>query len=145
MAILDQYGQPLQSREEREAMVHQDAWVNPATGLGVWGQDKTKAATYLPVWRVLDQELTSLYNGSDIAAKIVSKRAEEMFRRGFDIEADGVNETAKEAIRDYATEYLDLETNLREAKRWGRLYGGCLCIMGIDDGRMPWEPLDEDN
>jgi len=137
-------GRPSPFRHKEPEIV-EDAWANPQTGIGVWGQDKTKAASYLPVWRVLDQELTSLYNGSDIAAKIVSKRPEEMFRRGFEIEAPNVNESEKDSIREFATEYLAVETNLREGARWGRLYGGCLLIMGIDDGRMPWEPLDEDN
>jgi uncharacterized protein len=146
-ALLDQYGQPMPSQAERSLLAseREDAWANPATGIGVWGQDKTKAATYLPVWRVLDQELTSLMNGSDIARKIVFKRADEMFRRGFEIEADNVNESQRDTMREFATEHLALERNLRSAKRWGRGYGGCLLLMGIDDGRYPWEPLDEGN
>ena len=147
VALLDQYGKAMPSREEREQMdaERQDAWANPQTGIGVWGQDKTKAATYLPVWRVLDQELTSLMNGNDIARKIVSKRPEEMFRRGFEIEGDDIDASDNDDMREFATEHLDLENNLREGKRWGRLYGGSLLLMGIDDGRMPWEPLDENN
>ena len=140
--LIDQYGRPIDRSdlEERE-----DSWANLQTGIGVRGVDKTRAGTYLPVWRVLDQELTSLMNGSDIARKIVSKRPEEMFRRGFAIEGDGIKQTDNDAIRDFCTDHLRLETNFLEGKRWGRLYGGSLLIMGIDDGRMPWEPLDEDN
>jgi phage-related protein (TIGR01555 family) len=140
VSLLDQYGRPIPSSEERE-----DAWANPMTGLGVTGADKTRAASYLPVWRVLDQELTSLYNGSDIAAKIVSKPVEEQFRRGFEIEADNVSASEVDELREFATEYLDVENNMREGKRWGRLYGGTLLVMGIDDGRNPWDPLDEEN
>lgn len=139
MPLFDPYGRPLE-RQERE-----DAWANPQTGLGIMGLDKSRAAAFLPPWRVLDQELTSLYNGSDIAAKIVGKRPEEMFRRGFEVEAPGIDASATDDVREYASERLDLETNLREGKRWGRLYGGCLLYMNIDDGRMPWEPLDEEN
>lgn len=141
--LVDQWGQPIVPVDPDAQRM--DAWANPATGIGVWGEDKTKAASYLPVWRVLDQELTSLHNGSHIARKIVSKPAEEMFRRGFDIDADGVDESGKDDVLEYAGEHLDLNRNLLEGKRWGRLYGGSLLLMGIDDGRMPYEPLDEDN
>ena len=81
--LLDAYGLPMPTAAEREeaAASRQDAWGNWQTGLGLAG-DKTKSAAFLPVWRVLDQELTSLFNGSDIARKIVSARPEEMFRRG---------------------------------------------------------------
>jgi uncharacterized protein len=141
--LVDQHGRPIERPDPDE--LRMDQWANVQTGLGIHGLDKTRAGTYLPVWRILDQELTSLMNGSDIARKIVSKRPEEMFRRGFAIEAKNVNESENQALRDFCTDYLKLETNFLEGKRWGRLYGGALLIMGIDDGRMPWEPLDEDN
>jgi phage-related protein (TIGR01555 family) len=115
------------------------------TGLGATGVDKSRAARYLPVWRVLDQELTSLYNGSDIAAKIIDNRPEEMFRRGFEPECDGLDASEVEDLRTDASERLELEYNFREGKRWARLYGGALLCMNIDDGRNPWEPLDEEN
>mgnify|MGYP003350340088 CR=1 FL=1 len=51
--------------------------------------------------------------------------------RGFDIEADNVSESEKNDVRDFATDYLDIENNLREGKRWGRLYGGSLVLMGL--------------
>jgi len=142
--LVDQWGRPL-SLQDLEAAERSDAWTNQQTGIGVWGVDKTKGSTYWPVWRVLDQELTNLYNGSDIAKKIVAKRPEEMFRRGFEIEADNVESSERDDTRQFATEYLDLEGNMLEAMRWSRLYGGGLLCLGIDDGRYPWEPLDENN
>jgi phage-related protein (TIGR01555 family) len=30
----------------------------------------------------------------------------------------------------------------RRARTWGRLYGGGALYLGLDDGRMPWEPVD---
>lgn len=130
---------------EREDQLRQDAWANMATGLGVYGVDKTRAAQYLPVWRVLDQELTSLMNGSDIAWKIVSKPVDEMFRRGFQIESEDIQPSDRDDLRDWATEYLEVEQNFQEGMRWGRGYGGSLLVLNIDDGRKPWEPLDEEN
>jgi phage-related protein (TIGR01555 family) len=155
MALLDPYGRPfgtdveVDTWAERGRGIRQDAWVNQQTGLGVWGIDKSKAAHYWPVYRVLDQELTSLMNGSDIASKIVSKRVDEQFRRGWELEGS-VNGTplkqqeVKDA-EDWATEYLDLHENFREGARWGRLYGGALNIMAIDDGGELTEPLNENN
>ena len=39
-------------------------------------------------------------------------------------------------------------TSTRTSERrsgWGRLYGGCLLVLNIDDGGFPWEPLDVEN
>src|ERR1700722_8234726 len=116
MALLDQYGRPYGTDVEAEdawsSGGRQDAWVNEQTGLGVRGLDKTKGASYWPVWRGLDQELTSLQNGSDIARKIVSKPVDEMFRRGWELEGKvgkgktPLKESEVKDVEQWATEYL---------------------------------------
>lgn len=155
MPLYDAFGRPYGTPAEADAWAErgqsfkQDAWVNQQTGLGVWGLDKTKGAAYWPVYRVLDQELTSLMNGSDIASKIVSKRVDEMFRRGWELEGSINGKPLKDSeVKDceqWAAEYLDLQENMREGARWGRAYGGALNVMTIDDGRPLTEPLDEEN
>jgi phage-related protein (TIGR01555 family) len=150
MQILDQYGRSFPTAEERADALppnfRADNWVNNLTGVGSQ-VDKVNGqhGRFFPTARVLDQELTNLRNGSDLAAHVVDRRPEEMFRRGYDIESDDLTSSQTEAVREYATDVLDLDTNLREGFRWGRLYGGCLLLLNVDDGGYPWEPLDEDN
>lgn len=139
--LIDRFGRPIVAQEQTPTY-RSDRWQNDLTGIGTPG-DKSTHGRFFPVSRVLDQELTSLYNGSDIAAKAVEARPFEMFRRGFEIEADGVDASAIADVREFATEHLELEETIRNGMKWGNLWGGCLAIMNIDDGQDPWEPLDE--
>ena len=144
--LLDVSGRPFppESLTPKAAVERSDAWQNSATGIGMWNVDKTKQGTYQPVLRVLDQELTSMYNGSDLAAKVIEKPVHEMWRRGYDAEADGIKASETKDFLAWCNETLELEENLTEGDVWGRLYGGSLLILGVDDGGMPWEPLQED-
>ena len=58
-------------------------WVNPATGHGVFGRDKVMFGRYDEAFRIDDTQLTALYNGNDIAKKIVKGFPDEMYRRGW--------------------------------------------------------------
>lgn len=137
-----------------------DRWVNSLTGIGTLA-DKTRHGFFDSVWRIPDSELTNLMNGSDLAAKIIEKRPKEMFRRGFELKANPnagakgggkkvrgkapVNQSAVKDFRDFCTEELALEDRFKQGMIYGRQYGGALALLGIDDGRDPAEPLDEDN
>ena len=149
--ILDASGRPFPAPEmpdPTDAIApfgwRHDRWENPLTGIGTGG-DKTTHGHFAPVWRVLDQELTSLHSGSDLAAKIVDDRPHEMFRRGYESEAESCTASETKAVDDYCRQVLQLDRNLRDGMKWGRLYGGYLLVMNIDDGRAPYEPLDEKN
>jgi uncharacterized protein len=122
--------------------IRNDGWANALTGIGTEA-DKTKHGRFFPTWRVLDDELTAMYNGSGLVAKIVDDPPIHMFREGFTPSAEGVSETDAKKVYDFCEEEYELSSTFVEAYTWGRLYGGALIVMGIDDGRMPWEPLDE--
>jgi phage-related protein (TIGR01555 family) len=122
--------------------VRADSWVNDLTGVGSFA-DKTVFGRFSTVRRVTDVELTNLYNGSPLAAKIVEKRPTEMFRRGYTLKCDDVDGSEVKDLQDYAEEELHLSAELLEATIFGQQYGGDLVVMGIDDGGMPDEPLDE--
>ena len=156
--LVDSRGNPLTSDSlaaqvaERKAFaaadplssIHHDGWANPLTGIGT-DADKTKHGRFFPTWRVLDDELTALYNGSGLVAKIVDDPPIHMFREGFGAAAEGVSETDAKKLLDFCEEEYELSSTFVEAYTWARLYGGALIVMGIDDGRMPWEPVDEAN
>jgi uncharacterized protein len=139
--ILDRHGKPYAPAAlTRRA----DNWSNPYTGIGT-SQDKTRAGTFLPVWRIFDQELTNLYNGSWLSAKIVDKSPIEMFRRGYDLSCadESVNDSDASDLHEYAVEELRLDDECLKAMKFGGLYGGFLLFLGVDDGGAPDEPLDE--
>jgi phage-related protein (TIGR01555 family) len=121
----------------------QDRWVNQLTGIGSW-RDKTTAGTFSPVYRLWDPEIVDLFNGSDIAAKAIEAPAFEMFRRGFELTSDGQDASAIEDFREWATDTFDVEKTLENGSMFGSMFGGVLLVLGLDDGRDPWEPLDEE-
>lgn len=124
-----------------------DRWVNYATGLGTF-EDKTRHGMFEQPLRLGDVEITALASGNDLAAKCIEKRPDEMFRRGYELEAQQAGDIDKSDLDEcvaYAQKKLQADVRLQEGMTFGRQYGGALCILGIDDGREPWEPVDEQN
>lgn len=151
--IVDASGRPVNvipspaTRADQARQGRADRWVNPATGIGTL-EDKTRAGFYAGVWRIPDTELTDIVNGSDIGAKIVEKRVDEMFRRGYELGAgkkDPVDGSAIEEFREYLDTVLFLDKRLKKGAKWGRQYGGALGLLGVDDGSKDQTlPLNED-
>lgn len=124
-------------------LARRDGWENYATGIGTLA-DKTTRGRFTTVLRLTDVELTNLFNGSAIAAKIVEKRPTEMFRAGYKLEATDVDADDAKELQEYANEELHIDEWFLTAKVFEGLYGGYLLVLGADDGGMPWEPLNEE-
>jgi uncharacterized protein len=126
-------------------------WMNFATGLGTFGRDKVMQGSFIDSLRITDPELAAMYHGNDLAARIVEKRPTEMFRRGYDVvipdpDSDGQTENAE--LADKITKYgakIRVNEIIRDGMIWGRLFGGCIGIIGADDGQDVSLPLNEDN
>jgi phage-related protein (TIGR01555 family) len=84
-------------------------------------------------------ELDSLYVNDGFAARIIDTHADEMVRRGFEVE--GVDDDAVMA----ALEGLKLDQALGNALKWADLYGGSLVVMLINDGQDFTQPLNPEN
>jgi uncharacterized protein len=129
-------------------------FMNFTTGLGTFGRDKTMQGSFWDPIRITDPELAAMFNGNDLAARIVELKPCEAFRRGYEIvipdpegedeDTQAANTETAEALTEYA-EKLDMNTLIRDGWIWGRLFGGDLVIIGADDGNDMAEPLDEDN
>lgn len=105
-------------------------------------QDNSTAYQYSAEPFVTDMELSRLYEGNGLFAKIINRPAEEAVKHGLDIDF-GV-----EDISEYIEEELDelsWESKFATAEKWARLYGGAIIVMLVDDGRGLEEPLDWDN
>lgn len=119
-----------------------DGWMNNLTGLG-GVRDKVMHYTFGASVRISDDELESMYDGDDMAARIADSVPEHMLRRGFLVTTKDTPKAGPDAI-----EYLE-ERNflaaLTEAMVWERVFGGGACVLGFDDGLLPQEPLDENH
>src|ERR1700734_375473 len=80
-----------------------DTWANPVTGVGT-AADKSIYGRFGVVRRITDVEITNLYNGSPLAAKIIEKRPMEMMRAGYTLGCNDpdVDESALVDLQDYA-------------------------------------------
>ncbi len=117
-----------------------DGWINAITGLGTW-RDKTQAGRFCSVVRLTDEELTDLYDGDSMAARIVDTPPRHMLRQGFllrDQDPKLVKSVESEVKR------LCVRAKLEEGWIWGRLYGRAVIVIGADDGQADTRlPLNE--
>jgi phage-related protein (TIGR01555 family) len=58
-------------------------WSNGVTGLGTFGRDKVMQGRFHEPFRIDDPQLSGMYNGNDLAQRIVCTKPREMFRRGW--------------------------------------------------------------
>lgn len=126
--------------------IRQDNWQNQITGLGTF-RDKMQMGTFFAPFRIQDNELLAIFNGSDLGARTVECRPKEAFRRGYELEPEGDDEVDEADIAELTKNAGKLRANelMEEGGSWGRLFGGALMIMGCEDGREPDQPLNEDN
>lgn len=108
-----------------------DGWFNEWTGLGTARDRATYTYMARDPW-IDDETLSALYNQDDLAQTIVSIYPEEALSRGWIIPDAPASEALK-ALRARDT--------IEEAATWGRLYGGCVVVVGTDDPAPAREPL----
>ena len=119
-----------------------DSYSNLVTGLGT-GWDKS-SSTFFTADRILGQtELSTLYEQDAIAARIVDRLVDDATRTEFTLA--NLDESFDFGSVKSELEDLDALNQVADAWRWGRLYGGGLLIMAINDGRKFDEPLDLSN
>lgn len=109
--------------------------------LNVGNKRDRGAATKSVVGRRLDyQELSDLYESNGFAKWVVDLQAEEMTRQGFDLEWNGDSSVILSPL-----ENINTSTQITDALRWSRLYGGSVIVMLAQDGGNLDEPLNENS
>jgi phage-related protein (TIGR01555 family) len=114
-----------------------DAWENSQTGLGTT-RDKTYYNVFSPARTLMDGELSALYHGDDLAARMVDVVPDEMLREGFQLDLGDAVMSGE--VLDQL-EALGAPEKLADGIRWGRLFGGGGVILGVDDGQPASSPL----
>ena len=116
-----------------------DSFVNFAQKLGIGADNTLTGSTYgfnpISRNRIL---LEWIYRGSWLGGVAVDLVADDMTRAGVEFKTD-IHPDAKDTIQEAAVE-MDIWNKINETIRWGRLYGGALCVMLID-GQDPRTPL----
>lgn len=121
--------------------IRRDGWENAITGLGTT-RDKTTYGSYKRSVRISDMELRDLYHHHDLTKRIIDIRPKAMFREGFRVEIKDDTDAAKDVNQEI--QKRGIRGLFVRGMIWGSLYGGCLLIAGIDDGKDMSEPLDPD-
>jgi phage-related protein (TIGR01555 family) len=114
-----------------------DSWSNDVTGFGT-SDDKTTYTRFMGGQLLTLQELSNIYHGDDLGARMVDVVPDEMLREGFTLELGdaGLNQAVNDKL-----EGLGIDEHFANGIRWGRLYGEGAILIGADDGRSPDQPL----
>lgn len=117
--------------EKATPALKSDSWFNAALGYGT-AYDKVSAGIFYPSYRLTDMQLSALYYGDPIAATMVDYIPDETFRRGYELKSE-TNQAAANALIKRGQD-LKVDKCVQDAMRWGRLFGGALVHMGVNDG-----------
>ena len=127
--------------KQKNTVVTQDAFSNPAARLGFGTLDLTQSTDY-PLTRLSDnyQLLTSMYRDNWIVQNIVSVVPVDMVRKWYELSTAIDGKYLNQLTR------LERKTQLRDrmvdGMSWGRLYGGAvglILIKGQEDLSQPLE------
>lgn len=120
-----------------------DTWSSAIHGLGTETYDKRLGATFVAD-TVSRTEAIELWRGDDLAHRIIEGRPDDMLRQGFRFVATGdeVDDLQEDIHSDWSD--LGLRDAFCRAKKYERAFGGAAILLGIDDGRPPDTPVNED-
>jgi uncharacterized protein len=107
-------------------MFHMDGWRSYLTSLGRGG-DKSQALEPTVAIPMTWPDLTNIYMGDGIGARIVDVVAEDMTRNGFEINGDDKGDLS------LICKNLLVKSVLHNASKWTRLYGGALVLLETSD------------
>jgi phage-related protein (TIGR01555 family) len=117
--------------------VRWDAFQNPFTGVGT-SRDSRNSTKYALSRRIPDGELAAVYDSNGIARRVVDLAANDMTRNWFEVTGDEDDMVLQKL------EELSGQRRVCDGVRYGRLFGGAIVLMGIQDGKDLTEPVNED-
>ena len=133
--VNDRYGEVVSS-------VTRDGLENVISGLGT-ARDKRSYTQYSFVVPKMQVELETIYRQSWLAKRIVNAVPEDMTREWLYVKFGDDDKESQHAI-EVVEKQFNIQNKVTESMQWGRLYGGCLLVIGIK-GQDPATPLNVDN
>lgn len=128
--------QPMAAPAKPKVNVNVDGWENAFTGYGT-ERDKIKHTHYRLSAAIPWQLLSDMYYTDDVAAKLIDKRPDEAFRRGYDVTGADADAWKKKA------KILCLKDKVKCAWKWARCYGTSLIVPGLDAPGLADTPLND--
>lgn len=129
----------IQNVKANDTKIKTDSWSNGLTGLGIQGRDKHASTTFKNCRVLCLSELDELYRYDGLTKRIIDIIPNEMMRQGFEIDGD------PDGNLNGKLEELNAFSKITQLIQWSRLYGGCIIVMGIIDGKALDEPVNENN
>jgi phage-related protein (TIGR01555 family) len=118
--------------------INTDGWNNVYTKQGVSGSDKQLGTSFSKPTQLTETLVEDIYRGDGISKRIIDLPTGEMLRRGYEVMGDTDGDIIKYLDKIHANKHL------LQGLRWGRLYGGSIVVIGIDDGSNKLdEPVNE--
>lgn len=124
-------------RDYREGQFRADGYLNMLNKVGTQ-QDNSQAWQWSNITFEPDQQLSNLYMGNGLFAKIIDRPAEDAIAKGFDL--SDLGDEIETKVQKRLVE-LDFSNVLSTAEKWSRLYGGSIGVIICNDGRGLEEPL----
>ena len=122
--------------------INNDDYANVVTGLA-GPVDKNSYTRYNRGRILWEQELRNMYLSNALAARIVDRVVDDATREGFRLA--GADKQFDFASLQSQLEDLDIMNIISKAWKQARLYGGCIIVIAVNDGRKYDEPLDPQN
>jgi len=120
--------------------LNMDGWNNLLAGLG-GAMDKSTKTVKGDFFIIDDDTLASIYMSEGLGRRIVDIVADDETREWISLGKKGDKKNV-DVINDELVR-LSAEATYNEALKWQRLFGGSLIFVGAMDGRVPSEPLRE--
>lgn len=115
-------------------------WMNAITGLGVSGKDKRLETVMPAIQQLPDSELSNMFHGDPVAYRAVATLPEEALSKGWNVTAGGdAGVEVGGEIQDELYRLKALDKVLRAAV-FGRLFGGAVIVLGVNDGLEQDQP-----
>lgn len=109
-----------------------DSFVNFNARVGIGAGNQSSGGTYRFDFVSRNRvQMEAMYRTSWIAGKAVDCVADDMTRAGIEITSNGLKPDDIENINS-AFDELEIWNGLRDAIKWGRLYGGAIGVLMID-------------
>jgi len=119
----------------KNAQIRADGLENVLSRKGT-SRSKTGNNTYTGLEYLDSTTIRDLYESGGIGAKVITRVADDITRKGFKIIGDTGDKIKK------VFDNLDGTTTFNTAIRWARAYGGAIIVMTIDDGLLNTQELD---
>lgn len=115
-----------------------DGWRNVLTGIG-GSKDKRTRGEFHTAPRLSWKELQELFAGDDLARRIVMKPAGDMVREWFAMNDPDLDDAIQGEFKR-----LGVKKKLKKGVALGKLYGGAIAILGVNDSRTMDQPLEDE-